>query len=218
MGQRLRLLWHLGVTGAGVGGRPGDTPEAPAVVVAPVRALLQRLGPVDVAASTGDGQATGRPGRPRGPGGPAGGPGVPAGVPGRAPGGGLGAGRDRRRVPVHVGPARADRPVGRRGRPAHRVRPRRPAVGDRPRERRALRMPGGAPHRGGAGPGPGAGRARALGPGPVGAVGRGPALRRDGVVAAVAVRRRPGAARPARSRAPGWCSSIPGGCGTGRPS
>ncbi len=49
MGQRLRLLWHLGVTGAP--GEEGAAGEGPAVVVAPVRALLQRLGPVDVAAS-----------------------------------------------------------------------------------------------------------------------------------------------------------------------
>ena len=48
MGERLRLLWHLGVTGDGGGSAESD---APAVVVAPVRALLQRLGPVDVAAS-----------------------------------------------------------------------------------------------------------------------------------------------------------------------
>jgi transcription-repair coupling factor (superfamily II helicase) len=47
MGQRLRLLWHLGVTEAAT----PVAPDAPAVVVAPVRALLQRLGPVDVAAS-----------------------------------------------------------------------------------------------------------------------------------------------------------------------
>ena len=45
MGQRLRLLWDLGVTG------PGRPARGPAVVVAPVRALLQRLGPVDVAAA-----------------------------------------------------------------------------------------------------------------------------------------------------------------------
>jgi transcription-repair coupling factor (superfamily II helicase) len=56
MGQRLRLLWHLGVTGAPSTGpestEPGPvTDSGPAVVVAPVRALLQRLGPVDVAAA-----------------------------------------------------------------------------------------------------------------------------------------------------------------------
>jgi len=54
MGQRLRLLWHLGVTGASgekSTASPSSSNEAPAVVVAPVRALLQRLGPVDVAAS-----------------------------------------------------------------------------------------------------------------------------------------------------------------------
>jgi transcription-repair coupling factor (superfamily II helicase) len=49
MGQRLRLLWHLGVNDSGVSREQRS--DAPAVVVAPVRALLQRLGPVDVAAS-----------------------------------------------------------------------------------------------------------------------------------------------------------------------
>ncbi|HTT86088.1 MAG TPA: transcription-repair coupling factor, partial [Acidimicrobiales bacterium] len=46
MGQRLRLLWQLGVTGDGWGG--GEPPD---VVVAPVRALLQRLAPADAAAT-----------------------------------------------------------------------------------------------------------------------------------------------------------------------
>ncbi|HUC38176.1 MAG TPA: transcription-repair coupling factor [Acidimicrobiales bacterium] len=41
MGRRLRLLWRLGLSGDT--NVPGD---APAVVVAPVRALLQRLGPL----------------------------------------------------------------------------------------------------------------------------------------------------------------------------
>ena len=41
MGRRLRLLWHLGVTGP-----TGAAAMGPTVVVAPVRALLQRLGPV----------------------------------------------------------------------------------------------------------------------------------------------------------------------------
>jgi len=51
MGERLRLLWHLGVTGGDESVPGSSTTDAPAVVVAPVRALLQRLGPVDVAAS-----------------------------------------------------------------------------------------------------------------------------------------------------------------------
>jgi transcription-repair coupling factor (superfamily II helicase) len=51
MGHRLRLLWHLGVTGTAAGADGSPLPTAPAVVVAPVRALLQRLGPVDVAAT-----------------------------------------------------------------------------------------------------------------------------------------------------------------------
>ncbi|HUY62897.1 MAG TPA: CarD family transcriptional regulator, partial [Acidimicrobiales bacterium] len=46
MGRRLELLWRLGMG-------PGpelSRPDPPAVVVAPVRALLQRLGPVDESA------------------------------------------------------------------------------------------------------------------------------------------------------------------------
>ena len=42
IGQRLRVLWRLGVAGEGT--------AVPDVVVAPVRALLQRLGPVEEAA------------------------------------------------------------------------------------------------------------------------------------------------------------------------
>src|ERR1700729_1010909 len=62
MGQRVRLVWHLGLSGADADGGTGsgsdgsgasasdpdriaDPGDAPAVVVAPVRALLQRLGP-----------------------------------------------------------------------------------------------------------------------------------------------------------------------------
>ena len=45
MGQRLHVLWRLGLGASPPGGRA----PAPAVVVAPVRALLQRLGPVDAA-------------------------------------------------------------------------------------------------------------------------------------------------------------------------
>ncbi|MHB8329174.1 MAG: transcription-repair coupling factor, partial [Acidimicrobiales bacterium] len=48
MGRRLHLLWRLGVHATAVG---EPVPGPPAVVVAPVRALLQRLGPVDQAAA-----------------------------------------------------------------------------------------------------------------------------------------------------------------------
>ncbi len=46
MGQRLRLLWRLGLGDAPEGGTalaPTVAPVPPDVVVAPVRALLQRL-------------------------------------------------------------------------------------------------------------------------------------------------------------------------------
>ncbi|HAM02520.1 MAG TPA: transcription-repair coupling factor, partial [Acidimicrobiaceae bacterium] len=44
IGRRLRVLWRLGV---GRGGEHAAVAGVPAVVVAPVRALLQRLGPVE---------------------------------------------------------------------------------------------------------------------------------------------------------------------------
>jgi transcription-repair coupling factor (superfamily II helicase) len=60
MGQRLSVLWRLGVAGSDdfpasasrskLTSTEGPLPEPPSVVVAPVRALLQRLGPVGVAA------------------------------------------------------------------------------------------------------------------------------------------------------------------------
>ena len=46
MGRRLRLLWQLG--GGGERGRPGG--DGPDLVVAPVKAVLQRLGPFRTAA------------------------------------------------------------------------------------------------------------------------------------------------------------------------
>ena len=57
MGQRLRLLWRLGATGSDDPSQQGSTspvvppPDPPSVVVAPVRALLQRLGPLGEAAA-----------------------------------------------------------------------------------------------------------------------------------------------------------------------
>ena len=109
MGRRLRAMWRL-----------RDPERAPAVVVAPVRALVQRLGPhvEDVE------PVVVRPGeqaRPRRARRAARRRRLPARVPGRAPGRGRGAGLDRRRLPVDRRPPGAHRPVGRRGRPAHRV-------------------------------------------------------------------------------------------------
>ena len=66
-------------------------------------------------------------------------------------------------------------------------------------------------------PGPGrrAGRDRALGPGPVGALGRGPGVRRHGVVAAVATPGRPAPDRPVAGRGPGGAGRAPPGPGPG---
>ena len=83
---------------------------------------------------------------------------------------------------------------------------------------RALRVPRGASHRGRAGPGRRARGHRAVGTLAVGAPGRGPGLRRHGVVAAVARRRRAGPARPGRARGARSCSSIPAASGTAPPS
>ena len=77
-------------------------------------------------------------------------PRLPPRVPGRAPRRGRRARLDRRRVPVDGRRAGAHRPVGRRGRPAHRVRRRRPAIASRPRRRRDLRLPRAAADRRGA--------------------------------------------------------------------
>jgi transcription-repair coupling factor (superfamily II helicase) len=72
MGRRLRLLWELGgPSGTSGPGRPG-----PDVVVAPIKAVLQRLGPWRTAA---------RPGRGRRAGGPPGVHGLPPRVDRRAP-------------------------------------------------------------------------------------------------------------------------------------
>ena len=128
-----------------------------------------------------------------------------------------GAGRDRRRVPLHLGSAGAHRPVGRRGRPAHRVRSRRPAVGGRPRSGRALRVPGGAPHRGRPRPGPGTWWAAPWGRAQWERLAEGQLF--DGMESWLPWlvdddRVLPDLSGPAA----GWCSSIPGGCVTGPPS
>ena len=129
MGRRLRVLWRL---------RAGGD-HLPTVVVAPVRALVQRLGPARRGRSS---RSSIRPGdqvdRDEL---------VPASrrrrVPARVPGGGArrggGARLDRRRVPVDRRPPRPHRPLGRRGRPSLGVRGRRPAL--HPRRRRGLDLP-----------------------------------------------------------------------------
>jgi hypothetical protein len=135
MGRRLRLLWQLGAGPTGGGGAPrGRRPAGPDIVVAPIKAVLQRLGPWRTAArpvvvAKGDRvdvdelvvrlvamgyrresivEHRGRVGR---------------------------AGRDRRRLPVHRRRAGPHRPVGGRGRPAHPVRRGRPAFDRRRRDR-----------------------------------------------------------------------------------
>ena len=72
-----------------------------------------------------------------------------------------------------------------------------PALDRRCGHRRAVRLPGDPPHRGGPRAGPVAGGGGALGPPAVGEAGRRPGLRRHGVVAAVADRGRAPARRSA---------------------
>ena len=74
------------------------------------------------------------------------------------------------------------------------------------------------PDRRGAGPGRGPHRHRSVGSRPVGAPGPGAHLRRHGVVAALADRRRAGAVRPGRTRRPRCCWSSLAGCATGPPT
>ena len=114
--------------------------RCPAVVVAPVRALVQRLGPhVDdveplvVRRRAADrARRAGRlAGRRR----------LPPRAAGRAPRRGGGPRLDRRRVPVDRRRPDPHRPLGRRGRPAHRVLGQRPALHDGPRRGRDLPVP-----------------------------------------------------------------------------
>ena len=208
MGRRLRTMWRL-----------RDAERAPGVVVAPVRALVQRLGPhvedvepvVDPARASsatatswsrdlvGAGYRREEQVEHRGE------------VAVR--------GLDRRRVPVDRRPAGAHRPVGRRGRPPHRVLGRRPALHRRPRRGveifpcRELLPTDEVRDAGRA-----ARRPRAVGPRAVGAPGRGPGVRRHGVVAAVAHRGRARAARPRRRRRPGAAASSRAACATGPPT
>ena len=129
MGRRLRTLWRL-----------HDPDRCPAVVVAPVRALVQRLGP-----GSDTRRAPRRPplaaGRPRRARRLAGRRRLPPRAAGRAPRRGGGPRLDRRRVPVDRRRPDPHRPLGRRGRPAHRVLGQRPALHDRPRRGRDLPVP-----------------------------------------------------------------------------
>ncbi len=143
----------------------------------------------------------GPPGFGTGPRGPRGAPGpcrVPARVPGRGAGRACGPGRDHRRLRVDCEPSDPHRPVRRRGRAAYGLRGREPALGSRSREGRALRLPRGRAHRRRARP-----RSEAV-PGRPGRPrefredrGRG-ALRRHGVMDAVAQRGGAPLHRPAR--------------------
>ncbi len=185
------------------------------LVVAPVKALLQRLGPSRTAARPVV-VAEGRPDRRGRAGGRAGGHGLPARVPGRAPRRAGRAGRDRRRLPLHRRRAGAHRPVGRRGRPADR------GSTSATSARSTTSAPSScsaaaswSPTRPcGSGPPRLVGTA-AVGPPPVGAAGRRRPVRRHGVVAALAGRRR-GARLPTCWAATPWSSwSSPAGSGTG---
>ena len=86
----------------------------------------------------------------------------------------------------------------------------------RPHRGPALRLPGAAAHRRGAGAGDRAAGQGALGPGAVGPAGRGPDLRRDGVLAAVAGGRRAAAGRPAARRRPDAAGRARPHAGPGR--
>ena len=113
MGRRLRVLWRLG--------NPRSRPRAaarchrrpgPGAAPAPRPRRGRQAEPVYPSAATrSTRRAGGAAGRRR----------LPARVPGRAPRRGGGAGVDRRRLPLDRRRAGADRPVGRRGRPADRV-------------------------------------------------------------------------------------------------
>ena len=185
MGRRLRVLWRL-----------RDPERAPDVVVASVRAIVQRLGPhvedIEPVRIT-PGQQVDRDD-------------LVSDL--------VSVGYRREEMVEHRGelavrgsivdvfPSTADRPrphrpVGRRGRPPHRVLGLRPALDRRPGRGAAVPVPRAAAHPRGARAGRAAGRPRAVGPRAVGAPVAGPGVRRHGVVAAVAHPRR---ARPARRR------------------
>ena len=139
MGRRLAILHALTAE------PDGDLPRPPRVIVTPVRALLQRIGPL---AATGPLVAAARStGRRRCPAAGLGREGLPARAPGGASGRVRRARRHRRCLPVDSGRAGARRPVGRRGRPADHVRRQRPALVAGPRRCTFLRLPRTGAHR-----------------------------------------------------------------------
>ena len=206
MGRRLRTIWRL-----------LDPERTPDVVVAPIRALVQRLGPdIDkvepievrpgerrdrdelVAALVHAGYRREDQVEHRGEVG--------------------GARVDRRRVPVDRRPSRPHRPVGRRGRPAHRVLGQRPALDDDLNEARIFPcrelLPTDEVRAR-------AGRlvvAAAVGPRAVGAAVRRPHVRRHGVVAAVARRARSTCCSTSCPPTRRSCSSSRSGCATVPPT
>ena len=142
--------------------------------------------------------------------------GLPPGVPGRAPGRAGRAGLDRRRVRLDRRRPGAHRPVGRRGRPADASSP--SATSARPTTLADVELFGcrellptdEVRERAGA-----AGRRGAVGPRAVGAPGRGPDLRRHGVLAALAHRRRAPPGRPGPGQRPGPAGRAPADAGPG---
>ncbi len=194
MGRRLRTIWRL------TGG--AESSRAPAVVVAPVRALVQRLGPhVDEIEPVVVGQQDRLD---------------PTDLVARL----VAAGYRREELVEHRGEvavrgsivdvfgSTADVPVriDLWGDEVDRLSEF--SVSDQRStldiaEVEMFRCRELLPNRRGPGPGRGPHRHRPLGPRAVGAAGRGPHLRRHGVVAAVADRRRAGAVRPGRTRRPG---------------
>ena len=195
MGQRLSVLWHLF-------GGPEEGAVRPAVVVAPVRALLQRLGPWQGAARPLVVEAGGR---------------LDATATLERL---VAAGYRREHQVEHRGevavrggiidvfPSTADSPVriDLWGDEVDRLTAF--DVGDQRSVADLglggrLRLPGAAHLATGPVAGAGASRRRAVGAHPVGAAGRRRAVRRDGVVAAVARARRAARHRPPRRRCPG---------------
>ena len=143
MGRRLRTIWRLRAGADDAAGGRG-------------RARCGRWSSGSAPTSTRSSRSWCAPGEQRDQAdarGVAGRQRLPARGPGRAPGRVRGARLDRRRVRVHRRRPGAHRPVGRRGRPAHRVLGERPALHRRPRRGRGLPVPGAAAHRRRAGAG-----------------------------------------------------------------
>jgi transcription-repair coupling factor (superfamily II helicase) len=204
MGPRVEVLWRL-----------RDPDRCPTVIVAGVRALLQKLGPG--ATESNRSSCDPAPSRPRRPLAPARDVRLPARGARRAPRRVRPARRDRRRVP-----STADAPIridlwGDEVDRLTTLQRERPALDRRPR--RGVHLPGaraGARRRG-ARPGRRPGRHRTVGSRAVGAPRRRRPLRRHGELAAVARRVRP---PPHRRAAPNAkvCSSSRAGCATAPPT